>query len=194
MFASGSAPLQKHCSAISQFPRPVDRPSLQQFRGMVNVYRKFICQAAKILHLLTSALKGSPKNFSWDSAIEQSFSDPKLALLQINRLVRPVPSAPISRVVDTSESLVGAVLRQRISAAGCAQALLSKWGSRFGVPSVFTADRGAQFTFSLLKEFCLLLEISHTKTTLFHPQSNGLVKRFHRSLKSSLRSKLAGLG
>lgn len=40
-----------------------------------------------------------------------------------------------------------------------------------------------KFTSSLWKEFCLLLRISHTKTTLFY-----------RSLKSSLCSKLAGLG
>ena len=30
--ASDSTPLQKYCSAISQFPCPVDRPSLQRFQ------------------------------------------------------------------------------------------------------------------------------------------------------------------
>ena len=30
--ASGSTPFQKYCSAISQFPCPVDRPSLQRFQ------------------------------------------------------------------------------------------------------------------------------------------------------------------
>ena len=45
MSASSFAPLQKHCSrcsAISQFPRPVNPPSLQHFLGMINFYRKFI--------------------------------------------------------------------------------------------------------------------------------------------------------
>jgi len=67
-------------------------------------------------------------------------------VLQIPRLVRPVLSALISLAVDTSESHVGAVLQQRISAAGCAQALLSGWVFRFGVQTVLTADLGAQFS------------------------------------------------
>ena len=38
---------------------------------------------------------------------------------------------------------------------------------------------------------CSLLYIYCSKTTSFHPQSNGLVERFHRSLKTSLRARLA---
>jgi len=45
---------------------------------MINFYRKFVHHAAKILHHLTSAaLKGSPKIFSWDFAMEHSFFDAK---------------------------------------------------------------------------------------------------------------------
>ena len=72
--------------------------------------------------------------------------------------------------------------------------MLSEWIFRLGVPSVLTSDHGTQFTSSLWKEFSLLLGISHTKTTLFHTQSNGMVERFHCFLKSSLCSKLAGSG
>ena len=36
-----------------------------------------------------------------------------------------------------------------------------------------------------------ILGISRIKTTSFHPQSNGMIERFHRSLKSSLRARLA---
>ena len=65
---------------------------------------------------------------------------------------------------------------------------------RFGVPSVLTSDCETQFTSSLWKELCLLLGISYTKTTLFHPQSNVMVERSSHSLESFLRSKLVGLG
>ena len=41
-------------------------------------------------------------------------------------------------------------------------------------------------------EFVRLLGISASTTTSFHPQSNEMVERFHRSLKSSLRARLAG--
>ena len=35
------------------------------------------------------------------------------------------------------------------------------------------------------------LGISRIKIASFHPQSNGMIERFHRSLKSSLRARLA---
>ena len=46
--------------------------------------------------------------------MEQSFSHAKPALLRVLRLVHPVPSVPISLVIDAAESHVGAVLKQRI--------------------------------------------------------------------------------
>jgi len=39
---------------------------------------------------------------------------------------------------------------------------------------------------------CNTLGIQHISTTAYHPQSNGLVERFHRQLKESLRSRDAG--
>jgi hypothetical protein len=63
--------------------------------------------------------------------------------------------------------------------------------SRFGVPAVITSYRGAQFTSSLWTALCTLLNIQHSQTTAYHPQSNGLVERFHRRLKDALRARLA---
>jgi len=65
------------------------------------------------------------------------------------------------------------------------------WIARFGVPAIITSDRGAQFTSSLWSAICSLLGIVHRKTTAFHPQANGMVERFHRQLKNSLRAWLA---
>ena len=72
--SSGSAPLRKHISAITAFPPPADHPGLQQFLGMVNFYRKFICGAALILRPLTDDLRGDPKDFSWSPQIDSAKS------------------------------------------------------------------------------------------------------------------------
>jgi len=77
------------------------------------------------------------------------------------------------------------------TAAECAAALFSGWIQRFGVPETITSDRGAQFTSSLWAALCRLLDISHRPTTAYHPQSNGLVERFHRRLKDALRARCA---
>jgi transposase InsO family protein len=60
------------------------------------------------------------------------------------------------------------------------------------VPAHLTSDKGAQFTSSLWKALCSLLTIKHIPTSSFHPQSNGILERWHRSLKSSLRAKAVG--
>ena len=64
--------------------------------------------------------------------------------------------------------------------------LIGGWIARFGVPANLTSDRGAQFTSSLWAEMGKTLAIRHISTTSYHPQSNGLVVRFQRTLKASL--------
>ena len=46
--------------------------------------------------------------------------------------------------------------------------------------------------FSVWLEVCSILGIFQIQTTSFHPQNNGMIKRFNRSLKSALRTCLAG--
>ena len=79
-----------------------------------------------------------------------------------------------------------------ISTSTLAAAFINGWVSRFGVPAVLTSDRGAQFTSAFWAEMCQLLGIKHQLTTAYRPQANGLVERFHRRLKESLRARLAG--
>ena len=74
---------------------------------------------------------------------------------------------------------------------GVPSAMFHGWISRFGVPSIITSNRGTQFTSSLWSAICSLLKIKHNTTTAFHPQSNGMIERFHRRLKDSLPARLA---
>ena len=78
------------------------------------------------------------------------------------------------------------------SAESFAHAFLSTRISRFGVPAGFTSDRGAQFTFSIWTRVCSSPGISTSTMTVFHPQRNGMIVRFHCSLMSALHSRLAG--
>jgi len=47
--AAGSKPLSEKVAALQTFPQPTCVKELQQFLGMINFYRKFLPQAAKIL-------------------------------------------------------------------------------------------------------------------------------------------------
>ena len=74
----------------------------------------------------------------------------------------------------------------------CVRALIRHWISRFGVPDDITSDRGPQFTSYMWSELHRLLGISSANTTAYRPQANGLVERFHRQLKDSLKARLQG--
>ena len=95
-------------------------------------------------------------------------------------------------VVDRSTRWPEAIPLHDTSAITCAQALVMHWISRFGVPMHITSDRGTQFTSQLWASVAQFLGTRLHHTTAYHPQSNGLVERFHRHLKSALRARLSG--
>jgi hypothetical protein len=96
-------------------------------------------------------------------------------------------------MVDRTTRWPEAVPLSSTTATDCAAALLQGRIQMFGVPDIITSDRGPKFTSSLWASLCSLLSISHTQTTAYHPQSNGLVERFHRRMKDALRARAAGV-
>ena len=107
-------------------------------------------------------------------------------------LVGPLPPSEGCRylltVIDRYTRWPSAYPLQDMDTASCAYAL-SLWISEFGVPSHITTDRGAQFTGELWQNLSQLLGIRLHHTTAYHPQANGIVERFHRTLKASMMAR-----
>ena len=72
-------------------------------------------------------------------------------------------------------------------AATVARVLVNEWICRYGAPDTIHSDQGKNFDSQLFKETCQLLGIHKTRTTPYHPQSDGLVERFNQTLKTLLR-------
>jgi hypothetical protein len=106
----GVRPLQRHVQAISDFPPPQDVKQLQQFLGMVNLYRHFPPGIAHTLQPLTDVLRGAPKTLEWPPAA--AFGVAKAALAAAVPLAHPAPNAVLSLATDTSDTHVGGVLQQ----------------------------------------------------------------------------------
>ncbi len=66
------------------------------------------------------------------------------------------------------------------------QALLIRFISRFGCPLTIHSDNGKEFTNQLLAKLLARLEVAHTFTPAYNPQSNN-VERFHRTLQDHYR-------
>ena len=88
--------------------------------------------------------------------------------------------------VDFATRYPEAVPLQRIDSESVAEALISIF-SRVGFPSEILSDNGSQFTSDLMKSVMRLLSISQLHSTIYHAQTNGLVERFHSTLKAMLR-------
>ena len=67
-----------------------------------------------------------------------------------------------------------------------AEILIDQFISRFGAPAQLHSDQGPEFESRLISELCKLLNIDKTRTTAYHPQSDGQVERFNRTLLSML--------
>ena len=72
------------------------------------------------------------------------------------------------------------------SAATIAQLLVEEIVSRHGVPAEILSDRGRSFLCALMKEVEMLLGFHKVNTSAYHPQTDGLVERYNRTLTSML--------
>lgn len=74
-----------------------------------------------------------------------------------------------------------------ITADTITTAFFSTWISRYGAPAIITTDRGAQFESAVFDSLVKLIGSRRIRTTAYHPQANGMVERWHRSLKSAIK-------
>ncbi|KAL5505541.1 hypothetical protein EMCRGX_G006991 [Ephydatia muelleri] len=62
---------------------------------------------------------------------------------------------------------------------------------RYGVPTQLHSDQGSNLNAEVNQKLCQLLGIQRTRTTAYHPQGNGQVERFNRTVEAML-AKMVG--
>ena len=70
--------------------------------------------------------------------------------------------------------------------AECIADELVKIFARMGIPKEILTDQGSNFTSQLLAEVYHLLHVKALRTSPYHPQTDGLVERFNKTLKEML--------
>lgn len=113
-------------------------------------------------------------------------------------LVGPLPVTPrgnkwILVLTDHFTRWQDALPLPDATATVIAEVLESRVFCYFGLPEEIHSDRGAQFEGDLMAELCSLWRVTKTRTTAYHPQSNGVVERNNRTLGDALRSMLFDL-
>ena len=64
----------------------------------------------------------------------------------------------------------------------------------FGVPENLLSDRGTNLSSHLMLDLCKMIGIQKLNTTAYHPQCDGIVERFNRTLKTIIRKHAATFG
>jgi len=79
-----------------------------------------------------------------------------------------------------------AVPMRNMEASTVARVFYDTWVARFGAPTLITTDQGAQFESQLFDALLCLIGTKRMRTTAYHPQSNGLIERWHRDVKAAI--------
>ena len=72
-----------------------------------------------------------------------------------------------------------------------AEKLVNQVISRFGAPERIHTDQGRNVEAQLFKEMRNLFSIEITRTTPYHPQSDGMVERMNRTIQDMLAKYVA---
>lgn len=112
---AGTKPLDSKVQAINEFPVPATVKQLRRYLGMINFYRRFIPNAARIQAplnaLLAGAVKGSqPITLKGDAL--KAFDETKKSLSTAALLTHPNSQAKLALITDASDTAIGAVLQQ----------------------------------------------------------------------------------
>ena len=73
-----------------------------------------------------------------------------------------------------------------------AKAFFEKWISIFGPPENLLSDRGTQMVGGVITNSCKLIGKKMVNTTSHHPQTDGQVERYNKTLVDMLQNKLIG--
>lgn len=201
------------CDTSLGFPRPVIPPSLRRrvFDAVHNLShpgtratRKLIAQRF-VWHRMSSDISRWCRDCiaCHASKIQTHVHSPTMQM--------PVPETPFSQihvdivgplppssnfsylltVIDRHSRWAEALPLRDITAKECAEQFLIGWVARFGVPTDIISDRGRQFTSGLWEQMATSVGAQLHHTSSYHPEANGMVERWHRSLKAALRARLS---
>jgi len=104
----------------------------------------------------------------------------------------PMPAARkgnrfILVITDRFPKLTKCVALRRTTAMSSASSIIDAWVPAYGPPDRILSDQRPQFMSNFFIAVMKMLGIETVRTTAYHPQSNGQVERYNRTMATQLR-------
>lgn len=91
-------------------------------------------------------------------------------------------------IIDRFSRWPEAIPLKEASAETVISSIINVWIARFGIPKYVSTDNATIFRSNNWIEFMSVMSIRHIKCSPYHPISQGIIERFHRTLKQALTS------
>lgn len=92
---------------------------------------------------------------------------------------------------DRFSKVVRCVALRKVDAVSVASAQVEVWVASYGPPDVLLSDQGSQFMSKFFLAVCRTLGIEKRESTPYHPQTNGQVERYNRTIVKQIRHYVA---
>ena len=89
-------------------------------------------------------------------------------------------------ITDHFTKLTKVVALRTTTAYTVATTFCDAWVFKYGVPRSLLSDNGPQFNAKFFQSVCRVLGITNLYTSAYHPQTNGQVERYNRTIASML--------
>ena len=89
-------------------------------------------------------------------------------------------------ITDRFTKLTQAVPLRKINALNVAIAFVEHWVFKYGPPRTLISDNGRQFASKFFLRVCGYVGLSNIFTSTYHPQTNGQVERYNRTILAML--------
>jgi transposase InsO family protein len=192
------ASLQPRLLHLEHYPQTAGHPGVS--RMIRSMRRRFFwprmaADVAETVRSCTTCAKNRIKERNRTSFLKLFPASAPLEYVAID-ILGPLPKTGHGNrfllvMTDRFSKLTRTVPLRTTTALVCARAFCDHWVYTYGAPRHVLTDNGPQFTAKFFHAVCRELGIEKVFTTAYHPQTNGQVERFNRTILNSLRGYIA---